>query len=81
MGLFLSPAGCSRQMQPEAKWAELTTPGQTFKNRLLLLLFLGREDSLEEGRATQSSVLAWRIPWTDEPGGPQRMGPQRVGHD
>ena len=44
-------------MQPEAKWAELTTPGQTFENRLLLLLFLGREDSLEEGRATQCSCL------------------------
>ena len=31
--------------------------------------------------ATQSSIFAWRIPWTEEPGGPQSMGPQRVGHD
>ena len=39
---------------------------------------LGREDPLEKGMATHSSVLAWRIPWTEEPGGPQSMGPQRV---
>ena len=39
------------------------------------------EDPLEEGMATRSSILAWRIPWTEEPGGPQSMGSQRVGHD
>ena len=42
---------------------------------------LGREDPLEQGTATHSSVLAWRIPWTGEPGGPQAIGPQRVRHD
>ena len=42
---------------------------------------LGREDPLEEGMATHSSILAWRIPWTEEPGGLQSMGSQRVGHD
>ena len=42
---------------------------------------LGREDALEEGMATHSSVLAWRIPWTEEPGGLQSMGSQRVGRD
>ena len=42
---------------------------------------LGQEDSLEEGMATHSSILAWRIPWTEEPGGLQYIGPQRVGHD
>ena len=42
---------------------------------------LGREDPLEEEMATHSSVLAWRIPWTGEPGGLQSMGSQRVGHD
>ena len=42
---------------------------------------LGQEDLLEEGTATQSSILAWRIPWTEEPGGLQSMGLQRVGHD
>ena len=42
---------------------------------------LGREDPLEEEMATHSSILAWRIPWTEEPGGLQSMGSQRVGHD
>ena len=42
---------------------------------------LGWEDRLEEGMATQSSVLAWRIPWTEEPGGQQSMGSQKVRHD
>ena len=39
---------------------------------------LGGEDPLEEGMATQSSILAWRLPWTEEPGGLQSMGSQRV---
>ena len=42
---------------------------------------LGREDLLEEEMTTQSSILAWRIPWTEEPGGLQSIGSQRVGHD
>ena len=40
-----------------------------------------RDDPLEEGMATHSRVLAWRIPWTEEPGGLQCMGSQRVGLD
>ena len=40
---------------------------------------LSWEDSLEEGMATHSSILAWRIPWTEEPGGLQSMGSQGVG--
>ena len=43
--------------------------------------FLGQEDPLEKGKATHSSILAWRIPWTEEPAGLQSMGLQRVGHD
>ena len=39
-----------------------------------------RKDPLEEGMAPHSSILAWRIPWTEEPGGLQFMGWQRVGH-
>ena len=39
------------------------------------------EDPLEEGMATHSSILAWRIPWTEEPGGLQSTGLQRVRHD
>ena len=42
---------------------------------------LGQEDPLEKGMATHSSILAWEIPWTEEPGGLQSMGLQRVGHD
>ena len=42
---------------------------------------LGQEDPLEEGMATHSSVLAWRIPWTEQPGGLQSMGSRRVGHN
>ena len=42
---------------------------------------LDKEDPLEKGMATHSNILAWRIPWTEEPGGLQSMGSQRVGHD
>ena len=42
---------------------------------------LGQEDPLEEGMATHSSILAWRIPWTVEPGKLQSIGWQRVRHD
>ena len=42
---------------------------------------LGQEDPLEKEMAAHSSILAWRIPWTEEPGGLQSMGSQRVGHD
>ena len=42
---------------------------------------LGQEDPLEKGMATYSSILAWRIPWTEEPGGLKSMGSQRVRHD
>ena len=42
---------------------------------------LDGEDPLEEGMATHSSILAWEIPWTEEPGGLQSMGSQRAGHN
>ena len=42
---------------------------------------LGQEDPLGKGMATHSSILAWRIPWTEEPGMLQSIGLQRVGHD
>ena len=41
----------------------------------------GQEDPMEEGMATHSSIPAWRIPWTEEPGGLQSIGSHRVGHD
>ena len=43
--------------------------------------YQGWKDPLERGTATHSSILAWRIPWTEEPGRLQSMGSQRVGHD
>ena len=42
---------------------------------------LGWEDPLEKEMATHSSILGWRIPWTEQPGGLQSIGSQRVGHD
>ena len=47
----------------------------------LLIQSLGWEDSLEEGMATYFSILAWKIPWTEESGGLQSIEAQRVGHD
>ena len=45
------------------------------------VLLLGQEDPREKEMVTQSSILAWRIPWTEEPGRLQSTGSQRVGHD
>ena len=45
------------------------------------VLSLGQEDPLEEKMATHSSIFAWKMPWTEEPGGLQAVGSQRVGHD
>ena len=42
---------------------------------------LGQEDLLEKGTATHTNIIAWRIPWTGEPGGLQSVGSQRVGYD
>ena len=47
----------------------------------MLVQSLGWEDPLENEMATYSSILAWRIPWTEEPDGLWSMGSQRVGHD
>ena len=67
----------------ESQWASLVA--QEVKNLPAVpetrVLSLGQEDPLEEGMATCSSVLAWGIPWTDEPGGLWSMGSQRVRHN
>ena len=75
---------------------ELELPGQTYKNHKCIVCMrlkhlppmretwvrsLGREDPLEKEMATHSSILAWRIPWTEKPGRLQSTGLQRVGHD
>ena len=58
--------------------------GQTVKSLPVMqetrVQSLGREDPLEEGMAAHSSILSWRIPWTEEPSGLQSMGSQRVRH-
>ena len=67
----------------ESQWASLVA--QEVKNLPAVpetrVLSLGQEDALEKGMATCSSVLAWGIPWTDEPGGLQSLGSHRAGHD
>ena len=64
-------------------WSPLVA--QTIKNLPAMLetwvRSLGWEDPLEEGMATHSSILAWRVPWTEEPGRLQSIRLQRVGHD
>ena len=64
-------------------WASLVS--QVVKNlpvmRETWVRSLGWEDPLEEGMVTHCSILAWRIPWTEEPSGLQSMGSQRVGND
>ena len=55
-------------------------PGDSVAVEEMWLRYLGREDPLEEGTAMHSSILAWRSPWTEEPGGPQSWG-HRVRHD
>ena len=58
---------------------------QTVKNLLTMqetqVPFLAQEDPVEKGMATHSSILGWRIPWTEKPGGLQSWGCKRVGHD
>ena len=70
-------------MKLEEHWASLVV--QSIKNLPTMqetqVQSLGWEDPLEKGMATHSSILAWRIPWTEEPGELQSMGLQRVGHD
>ena len=68
-------------------WASLVAqlvknlPAMQETTRVTCVPSLGWKDPLEKGTATQSSILAWRIPWTEEPGRPQSMGSQRVRHN
>ena len=67
----------------QSSWASLGA--QTVKNPLAMqetwVQSLGWEDPLEKRKATHSSTMAWRIPWTEEPDRVQYMGSQKVGHD
>ena len=66
-------------------WDKSSPVAQTGENLPAMLetqvQSLGQGESLEKEMATHSSILAWRISWTEEPGGPQSIGSQRVGHD
>ena len=67
-------------------WKDLASPVAQIVKKLFAMKktqdwSLGCEDPLEEEMATHSSILAWRPPWTEEPGGLKSMGSQRVGHD
>ena len=70
---------------PKKKEKRSSLVAQTVKNLPAMwetpVPSLGREDPLEKGMAIHSSILAWRIPWTEEPGGLKSMGSQRVGHN
>ena len=77
--MFLAPCQNSQSMN----WVSLVA--QMVKNLPAMqetrIQSLGQEDALEKGMATHSTVLAWRIPWTQEPGGLQSMGSQRIRHN
>ena len=62
-----------------AQWVKNPPPMQ--ETQETWVQSLGWEDPLEEGTATHSSIISWRIPWTEEPGGLQPIGLQRVRHD
>ena len=70
---------------PDSFIDELYPVAQTVKNLPAMqetrVQSLGRKDPPEKGTPTHSSILAWRIPWTERPGGPQSTGSQRAGHD
>ena len=72
-------------MRPVVGMSGVSLVAQTVKNPPAMqktwVQFLGQENPLEKGIATHCSILAWRIPWIEEPGGLQSMGSQRVGHD
>ena len=78
-----------RQLEEIYVWfqkTEINVPlAQKVKNLLAMqetrVRSLGQEDPLEKGMAIHSSILAWRIPWTEKPGGLKSMRSQRVGHD
>ena len=68
-----------------SKWYWASLVAQTLKNLPAMwetwVPSLGWDDPLEEGMATHSNILAWKVPWTEEPGGLQSMGLHRVGHN
>jgi len=74
---------CSQCGEPEGfpSGSAVKTPPAIQEMQEMRVPSPGREDPLEKGMGTDSSILAWRIPWTEEPGEPQSIGLQRVRHD
>ena len=62
-------------------WLSVKNPPAMQETQEIWVQALGQEDPLEEGMALHSSILAWSIPWTEEPGELQSIGLQRVRHD
>ena len=83
LGIFRNTAGMLIYISIVLLWASLVA--QRLKHLPAMqetwVRSLGQEDPLEKEMATHSSILAWRIPWTEEPGGLQSTGLQRVGHN
>ena len=84
--LFLRATGTGiKQFKSSVLEGRASLVAQTLKNLLAMqetqVRSLGQEAPLEKGMATHSSILAWRIPWTEEPGKPQSMALQRTGYD
>ena len=69
---------CGLPRWPSGKESACNSVQETQETQVLSM---GQEDPLEEGMATHSSVPAWKTPWTEEPGGLQSTGLQRVGHN
>ena len=84
--LFVTPwtvayqAPLSMEFSRQEYWSGLPFPSRIAAIQLINM-HLNRKDALEKGMATHSSILAWRIPWTEEPSRLQSMGSQSVGHD
>ena len=82
--LHISTCDCYSFVSPLSSW-RASLVAQTVKNlpakQKTWVRSPGMEDPLEKGMATHSSILAWRIPWTEEPGGLQFMGSQTAGHN
>ena len=76
VGSLVGPRAWGGTCEPVAQTVKnLPAVGETWVRSL------GWEDPLEKGMATHSSILPWRTPWAEEPGGPQSVESQRVGHD
>ena len=76
---------CSHEIKTLTPWSNMSLVAQMVKRLSAMqetqVRSLGWEDPLEKEMAAHSSILAWKIPWTVEPGRLPSMGPQRVGHD